>query len=42
MEDLELFIRYMTLKEMKELKSIVDRYIEVKEHQIKIIKEVLK
>ena len=42
MENLEIFIRYMTLKEMKELKAIIDRYIAVKEHQLKIIKEVLK
>ena len=42
MEQLKLFFEYMTLKEMRELKSIIDRYIEAKEHQLKLVKESLR
>ena len=38
MEDLEMFVRYMTLKELKEIRVIIDKHIATKENQIKLIK----
>ena len=42
MEYFEQFISYMTLKELRELKVIINERIDKKEEQLKLIKESLK
>uniref|UniRef100_A0A6M3LXQ2 Uncharacterized protein n=1 Tax=viral metagenome TaxID=1070528 RepID=A0A6M3LXQ2_9ZZZZ len=40
MEELKIYIEYMTLKELKEIRAIIDRYIAKKERQLKLIKSI--
>ena len=41
MEDIEVLVRYMTLKELREMKAIIDRLIAIKERQLELIKQSL-
>lgn len=37
MEDLEIFIKYMTLDELHELRVIINRMIQIREDQKKLV-----
>jgi len=39
MKDFELILKYMTLKELKKIQLIINRLIQAKESQIKLVKE---
>ena len=42
MEDLKILLRYMTLKELKRVETIIKRLIVTKEEQSKLIKKLTK